>query len=300
MNLTQPASHRIPFAPLRCFESFARLGNLAAAALELGISPSAVSHQLTALEDHLGVALTIRRGRALVLSADGRNYFEAVSPAFATLQNATAQMKQRELAQPMIVSALPLIATAWLLPRLKAFLARNPDIEIQLQYARYRNYASDAADLSLRFGRGEWIGYDSELLLDGGVVPVCNPAIVRQYGPFAEPRDLLRAPLVHDGLSDGWLRWFAAQGVYPSIPLKGMICEDGLLAGSAASSGMGVALLRPLLIEPQLRAGELVVVSDHKQTDERNYYLCVRNDTEPAPEVRRLKAWLKAPIQGRK
>ncbi|WP_431284584.1 LysR substrate-binding domain-containing protein [Humitalea sp. 24SJ18S-53] len=284
---------------LRCFESFARLGDIAQAARELGITPSAVSHQLRGLEGLLGARLTERRGRRLGLTSEGRGYFEAVSPAFTLLQRATTQLRQNRLPRRVTISALPLLANGWLLPRLGRFMALHPKVEIQVQYARYRNYASDAADLSLRFGAGDWPGYVSEVLFPGGAFPVASPAVAARHGPFRTAADFLRAPLIHDGSTEQWASWLDGAGAPPTAPLRGMVCEDGLLTRTAMLAGIGVALTRPLLIEQELRAGHLVQLSEHGIRDGQDYYLCLRADQDLPPAVHQLAAWLRSPTAGR-
>ena len=291
MNSAQLA--RLPLVALRCFESFARLGDIALAAAELRITPSAVSHQLRSLEEVLEIRLTERSGRRLALTAAGRSYFEAVSPAFSLLHNATTQLRQDKLPRRVTVSALPLLANGWLVPRLQGFMAQHPGVEIQVQYARYRNYSSDAADLSLRFGHGEWPGYASEPLLSGTAYPVGSPALVRRHGPFRDAADFLRAPLIHDGSTEQWTSWFGQAGAAPATPLRGMVCEDGLLTRSAMLAGIGIALTRPLLLEQELRSGQLLVLSDVGIGDGQDYHLCIRTDPEPHPAVRLMVAWLR-------
>lgn len=294
MNSIQ-SFERLPLVALRSFESFARLGDIAAAAAELGITASAISHQLHALEAMLGLALTERRGRRLGLSDEGRRYFEAVRPAFILLTSATSQLRRNALPPRVTISALPLLATGWLVPRLQRFLAAHPDVAVHVQYARYRNYSSDAADVSLRFGSGDWPGYASEKLLSGTAYPVASPALVARRGPFARPTDFLTAPLIHDGTSEQWTRWFSDVGLAPSAPLKGMVCEDGMLTRSAMLAGIGVALTRPDLLEAELRGGQLQVLSERGVDDGQDYYLCIRSDQDPSPAVRQLAAWLRRP-----
>ncbi|MEO3475351.1 LysR substrate-binding domain-containing protein [Roseomonas sp. CAU 1739] len=285
---------RLPVGALRCFEAFARLGDIAQAARELGVTPSAVSHQLRGLEELLGIRLTERRGRRLALTQEGRRYFEAVSPAFILLQRATQQIRRNRLPRRVTISALPLVANGWLLPRVGRFMARHPDVEIQIQYARYRNYSSDAADVSLRFGVGDWPGYTSERLFSGEAFPVANPVFIARHGPFGSDRDIGRAPLIHDGSTEQWASWLDRAGAPPSAPLRGIVCEDGLLTRTAMLAGLGIALTRPVLIEEELRAGLLVQLSARGVTDGQDYYLCVRADQEPLPIIRQLAAWLRA------
>ena len=293
MNSIQVPDRRLPFIALRSFESFARLGDVSAAAAELGITPSAVSHQLSALQSFLDIPLTERQGRRLALTADGRRYFEAVSPAFSLLLTSTTQLRQNKLHRRITVSALPLLATGWLMPRLAGFLTRHPGVDIQVQYARYRNYSSDAADLSLRFGDGNWRGYNSERLMSGTAYPVCSQALLKHHGPFRRPADFLAAPLVHDGSTEQWARWFATAGIATATPLTGMVCEDGMLTRAAMLNGVGIALTRPLLLEQEIAAGNLLVLSDHGIGSGEDYYLCTRDDHETPRALRHLVTWLR-------
>lgn len=290
---------RLPISALRSFEAFARLGDVGQAARELGVTPSAVSHQLHGLEELLGTRLTERRGRRLILTQEGRQYFEAVSPAFILLHRATQQIRQNRLPRRVTVSALPLLANGWLLPRLGRFMARHPDVGMHVQYARYRNYSSDAADLSLRFGFGDWPGYTSEKLLSGTAYPVASPDFVSRFGPFHGIAEIAAAPLVHDGSTEQWASWFDRAGAPPSAPLGGMVCEDGLLTRTAMLAGLGIALTRPILIEDELRDGSLMQLSEHGVADGQDYYLCIRADDEPAPIVRQLAAWLRSAAPAR-
>lgn len=285
---------RLPLPALRAFEAFARLGNIGLAAAELGITASAVSHQLSALEEFLERPLTQRQGRHLQLTAEGRQYFEVVSPAFSLLQSATAQLRRNQLPRRVTVSALPLLANVWLLKRLGAFSRLHAGIDIQLQYARYRNYSSDAADLSIRFGTGRWPGYESEKLLSGTAYPFASPAFVQRHGPLLDAIDIHRAPLIHDGKTEQWANWISEAGLIPPAPLRGLVCEDGMLTRSAMLADLGVALTRPPLIEDDLRAGRLVQLSERGLEDGQDYHLCVRTAAAPPPApVRQLADWLR-------
>lgn len=284
---------RLPLLALRAFEAYARRGDIAAAAVELGITPSAVSHQLKSLEVFLGQALTERRGRRLALTADGRRYFEAVRPAFILLHNATGQLQRNVLQRRVTISVLPLLAAGWFIPLLPTFNAQCPDIDIQVQYARYRNYASDEADVSLRFGTGDWPGYVSTRLLPGAVFPVCSAAFLQRHGALRKPSDFLAVPLVHDGTTEPWARWLAEAGAPPPALLDGPIFEDGLFTRAAALAGLGIALTRPLLIQDELRAGTLVQLSSKGFDDGQHYFVCLRSDKDLPKGARQLHGWLR-------
>lgn len=294
MNSIHPSKlGYLPFPALRTFEAYARLGDVNAAASELGISPSAVSHQLKALGGFLGQSLTERHGRRLVLTAEGRRYFEAVRPAFVLLHSATGQLKRNVLERRVTISVLPLIASAWFVPRLREFMTLYPKTEIQVQYARYRNYASDNSDLSLRFGAGDWPGYRRTKLLPGIVFPVCSTAFLKRYGPIRSAADILTLPLIHDGTTEPWARWFAEAGVSAPGLLRGPVFEDGHLTRSAVLAGLGAALTRPPLIAAELDAGILVQLSQQGLDDGQDYFLCLREDDNLPRGARQLHQWLR-------
>lgn len=288
---------QFPFATLRAFEQFARSGSVAAAAAELNITASAVIHQLTALNTYAGRALTQRQGRELVLTQEGRTYFETISPAFTILRQATQQLNAGLLPRRILVSTLPLIGNVWLAHQLVGFSRRHPQIDLQIQYARHRNYSSDSADISLRYGDGEWPGYDSVLLLRGDMAPVATPKFARDHGLLEPAVDvaaaLLNMPLIHDGGTQLWDKWFAAAGITVGRQLGGLHCEDGLLALSATFADVGISLARPHLIRRELESGQLVQLSNVTVNEQRDYYLCSRHDQLQTSGIRTLVSYLR-------
>jgi DNA-binding transcriptional LysR family regulator len=214
------------------------------------------------------------------------------------LRNATAQAWQVRNRPRVTVSTLPLLANGWLMPRLKGFLVRHPEVDVHVQYARYRNYSADAADLSLRFGAGDWPGYTSEKILPGAAYPVCSAALLRRHSPVRTPADLLHLPLIHDGSPEQWTRWLTESGVAVDSPLRGIVCEDGMLTRAAILNEMGVALTRPLLLKRDIDAGSMVVLSDRGIENGEDYYLCHRTGSDMPPAVRQLASWLKQRHEG--
>jgi LysR family transcriptional regulator, glycine cleavage system transcriptional activator len=283
-----------PLRAVRAFEATARLGTMAAASVELGISPSAVSHQLALLESFLQLPLTERRGRGLKLTDAGREYYRSVRSAFAVLRDATGQLRDRTSPIEVKLSVIPLFGTGWLIPHLPEFLRAHPGVNVNVMYANHRNYLSDAADLSVRFGTGNWNGYASVKVASGTVTAVCGARYAEQHGPFTDPADLLVQPLIHDQDRSGWVQWFQSSGLrLPPSRAGGTLFEDGLLARSAALAGLGVALLRTSMIAPELVSGELTQLFDHELDDGRHYYLCHRLDAELSEQEIMLREWLR-------
>jgi DNA-binding transcriptional LysR family regulator len=199
-----------PLRAVRAFEAIARLGSVTLAAQELDISPSAVSHQLKVLEGYLQMPLTERQGRRLVLSQHGREYYRSIRAAFNVLRQATEHLAEQAQTRQVTISLIPLLAWGGL-SRVCLILCANPQTEINVVYANHRNYLSDASDMSIRFGNGQWAGYQSEKLISGQMVPVCSRAFLRIHGHIDTPEQLLQMPL-HDEERTSWPQWFQLQG----------------------------------------------------------------------------------------
>jgi len=280
---------------MRTFEAFARLGTAAAAARELDITPSAVSHQLSLLESHVNTPLTVRSGRTLVLTPEGREYYRSIRSAFSVLRAATAQVRDRHAARQVTISVIPLFAMGWLIPHVHEFLARASDLDVNILYANHRSYPSDAADLSVRFGDGEWQGYRATKVMSGAMVAVASREYLMRRGPVGRPAELLQHTLVHDEDRGTWADWFGQAGVGNApATLPGLLLEDGQLTLSATLAGLGCALMREPLVARELRDGALVKLFDVALDDGRDYYLCQRSDVELSAGAVALRQWLLA------
>ena len=176
-----------PLRAVRAFEAIARLGSVTQAAQELDISPSAVSHQLKVLEGYLQMPLTERQGRRLILSQQGRDYYRSIRAAFNVLRQATEHLLEQVQTRQVTISLIPLFGMGWFIPRLPGFMRANPQTEINVVYANHRNYLSDASDMSIRFGNGQWAGYRSEKLISGRMIPVCSREFIRRAADCAVP-----------------------------------------------------------------------------------------------------------------
>jgi LysR family transcriptional regulator, glycine cleavage system transcriptional activator len=292
MKIIQQSIDDPPLRAVRAFEAFARHGSVTMAATELNITPSAVSHQLQLLETFVQTALSVREGRTLVLTDEGRDYYRSISTAFSVLRSATGFVRDRSSRRQITISLIPLFGMGWFIPRLQDFLSANEDVDVTVLYANHRNYRSDASDLSIRFGTGDWVGYTSTRLMSGAVVPMCSARFLRRYGPFRKAADLGAVPLVHDEDRSTWVNWLQSMGVRHVTRTVGPLFEDGQLTLNAALADLGVALLRPALVTRELASGELRKLFDHELDDGRHYYLCRRIDSELPDGAQRLAQWL--------
>ncbi|WP_341958050.1 LysR substrate-binding domain-containing protein [Pseudomonas sp. RC10] len=293
MNFTEQFENDPPLRAVRTFEAFARHGGVNAAARELDVSPSAISHQLRLLDDFLGQSLTSRQGRNLILTDDGREYYRAIRSAFAVLRSATEHVREQSATRQVTISLIPMLGINLFIPRLGEFLADNPAVDVNVTYANHRSYPSDAADISIRFGTGHWPGYQSEPLIPGDVTAWCSPSLLERVGPIESPEALIDLPLLHDEERGTWAQWFQRVDVRHPGALQGLLFEDGQLAMTAALNGLGCALLREPLVAPLRDRGELVKLFDHALDDGRAYYLCRRADGELSKEGMSLYSWLK-------
>ncbi|MCS3468621.1 DNA-binding transcriptional LysR family regulator [Pseudomonas sp. JUb42] len=293
MNKTEQFDSDPPLRAVRTFESFARHGGVNAAARELGISASAISHQLRLLEEFLGQALTTRQGRNLILTEDGREYYRAIRSAFAVLRSATEHVREKTATRQVTISLIPMFGINLFIPRLGEFLGENPGVDVNVTYANHRSYPSDAADISIRFGTGHWPGYHSELLISGAVTAWCSREFLQRHGPIDSPHSLMGLPLLHDEERGTWNHWLQSLGVNHPGALQGLLFEDGQLALTAALNGLGCVLMREPLITGLQKRGELVRLFEHELDDGRAYYLCRRADGELSREGASLYGWLK-------
>jgi LysR family glycine cleavage system transcriptional activator len=253
-----------PLNPLRAFEAAARHCSFTKAADELFVTPSAVSHQVKTLEEHLGMALFLREAKALTPTAAGRAYLPAVQQAFQVLADATRQLSA-ELAPVLRVDIPPTFAAKWLIPRLDRFVKAHPEIDIRVSTnAGTPDFARDDYDLAIRFGRGHYPDLHSELCLAVNVYPVCSPGLMQGAHPLREPSDLRHHTLLHDAstYSDGsnphWSAWLQHAGAVDVDASRGLSFTPSHLVINAAIDGLGVALAKDSWVEQDLLQGRLV------------------------------------------
>lgn len=282
-----------PLRALHVFVTVVRSGGVMLAAGKLSITQSAVSHQLKVLEGWLGEPLFDRKKRALKLTEKGRRYHHEISPAFTLIAEATNRVFDRTADQMVVISALPLFANNWLIPRLNGFRKAYPNIAVQVVYDHPAHLGEiGTADLTVRYGRGSWDGFESMKLLDGDVCPVCSPDFLQEHGPFAAPGDLLGLELVHDETSQTWRTWFESSGVALEAPLKGPVFEDANMTRAAAIAGAGIGLCRMALIQSDLDEGRLVQLFDISAEHDKGYFLCWPKSQDLHAAAQHFKAWI--------
>jgi LysR family transcriptional regulator, glycine cleavage system transcriptional activator len=285
-----------PLNALRAFEAVVRTGSVAAAAGELCVTPSAISHQLRTLEDHLDVKLLARRGRTMELTDAGRAYFGAISPALDEIVRGTAAVFGRDEQRRITVAVMPVFAARWLIPHLGTFRRRHPEVEVRVSTSyRYVDLHESDIDLAVRFGSGAWENVQAELLLEESVQPVCSPALLVDRAPVTTAAELLALPLVHMTLGrNHWDLWARRQGVTHAPAGNALHFDEPLGALQAAVDGLGVALGPKAFVMDDLRAGRLVIPYDAEMPAGGGHYLVHTKRAGARPVVRAFCAWLRA------
>lgn len=273
------ARHLPPLNPLRAFEVAARHSSFTKGADELCVTPSAVSHQVKTLEEHLGIALFVRETKSLTLTAAGRAYLPAVQQAFQVLTDATRQLSA-ELAPVLRVDIPPTFAAKWLIPRMDRFIKAHPEIDIQVSTsAGAPDFARDTYDLAIRFGRGHYPDLHCELCLAVEVFPVCSPALMQGEWPLRTPADLKHHMLLHDastyidGSNPHWSAWLEHAGVLDVDASRGMSFTPSHLVINAAVDGLGVALVKGSWVGQDLEDRRLVRPFELSLPVESAYYM---------------------------
>jgi LysR family glycine cleavage system transcriptional activator len=287
-----------PLKAVRYFECAARHLSFTKAADELNVTHSAISHQIKALEEWLGVSLFDRGARSLSLTEAGRRFLPPVRAAFHQLAEASAEMRLFPGGGPLTVSTLPSLASKWLVPRLYDFQARHPEIEVRISAIdRLDPVGEGDVDIGIRYGRGAWPGVEAELLLQDEVFPVCSPALMNGTQPLKEPRDLARFSLISDmdwrrAQFDFWPRWLAAAGV-PDLELKtNLTFNYSNLMIQAAIDGLGIALGNTMLAGDDLKSGRLVQPFPQTVMLETGYYLIYGKGALRQAKVKAFRDWI--------
>ena len=288
-----------PLNALRAFEAAARLKSVSKAADELSVTQGAVSHQIKQLEDWAQIELLRRSGRGIALTDAGERYANALSPALAQMDAATRRLLASDPRKGWLtVSTMPSFAAKWLVPRLPAFRARHPEIDVWL--STWWNFGDDEdisaftdseVDMAILYGRGEWQGVSATFMMDEELFPVCAPAYAQQQ-KLETPDDLKRATLLHDEMRQDWRLWLKAAGVTGIEPERGPGFDDSALLIQAAMAGMGVALGRSALVKADLEAGLLVAPFALKLDADLDYYVVSRPGTENLPKIKLFRDWL--------
>ncbi|MGE0748030.1 MAG: LysR substrate-binding domain-containing protein [Rhodospirillales bacterium] len=280
-----------PLSALRLFEAAGRHLSFKAAAAELNLTPSAVSHGIQTLEDWLGAPLFHRGARGLALTPAGAAYLPEVAAALARLAQATAAVPGRKATGVLSISVAPTFASRWLVPRLAGFTALYPDIAVTIDTERRQVELPVAGcDLAIRIGAGRRGAGTWARLVRESLMPVCAPGAMERHGPALLDGGLL--PLIHvTTVSEEWAAWYARAGRAPPALDGGLRFDTVHLALEAAAQGLGIALGRVPLVDGDLDGGRLVALGP-AVPGSLSYWLVGAEAAFERPEIRLFRRWL--------
>lgn len=288
-----------PLIAVRYFESAARHLSFTKAAQELHVTHSAISHQIKALEEWLGVPLFRRLNRSLMLTEAGQAYARPVREALEKLGEASRALRSREQTGTLTVSVMPSFAAKFLVPRLGGFRRAHPDIDVRISASeRLVDFAREDVDVGIRYGRGSWPGLRIDHLVRENIFPVCSPQLRAGPPPIVTPADLLQHTLMHDSdwPESMWVRWLSIAGVKAEQLKPSLSFNYSSLMIQAAIDGLGVALAEEALVRDDLANGRLVRPFEIDMPSEYAHYVVTPEAAADRPKIRAFRDWLLAEI----
>src|SRR4051812_16080285 len=230
-----------PLNALKAFEAAARSQSFTRAAEELNVTQGAVSHQVKALEDTLGLKLFNRERQRLVLTEAGRDYLAVVRDALDRIALGTERLVQRQSSGTLTVSTSPDFAAKWLVHRLGRVSQAHPENELRISAAMHHvDFSREDVDLAVRPGDGSWGGLHVERLSAEKLFPVCSPKLVTGRNRVAQASDILKLPLLHLDTRKDWSKWLESAGVAGAELSHGPVFNRGSMLIDAAADGQGI------------------------------------------------------------
>lgn len=283
--------NRIHLSGLRAIESVGRLGSLAGAAKELGVTAGAVSQRINKTEEALKCKLFIRTSKGLVPNEIGEKVLHQLTDGMASLASAVS-LADRSLATSLTVSVMPVFANRWLVWQLPRFTALFPHVHIQIDSDDRDVHPEQLqTDLRIRFGKGSWPGVEAEPLLEQRVFPVCSPDVAAR---LAEPNDLRSVPIIRGGFLPGtWDMWLHPYEMTEAMLSNGPKFTDPSLCLDAAMSGQGVYMASEILACRSIELGHLVEPFDDRRSTGFGLWSIVGRASAHKKDVMRFKSWLK-------
>lgn len=277
---------------LRAFDCAARRGSFRAAAEDLSVTPTAISHHIRGLEDQLGLRLFEREGRDVALTEGGKRLAKATRQAFGILDDAVTTL-HRTARKAVRISAGPIFTARWLMPRISDFWQAHHDVELEVVPSFQPGIqARGNVDIVIRWDRLAGMAEGAIKLLELNPVAIASEAFLATHGPIETPGEVLRLPLLHQRNHWGWLDWFAAMDVPAANPLQGPVFEDANVLLRGAAEGQGVVVGWLPLIDQDLAERRVVRIFDENIAPTHGYFVKVREGSPMRQEVQQVVDWL--------
>ena len=281
-----------PLKALRALEAVHRTGSVTAAANLLNVSHSAVSHQMKVLETWALYPLFTRHGRVIGLTLAGKSLASVAHEAFDSIRHEVDRIPMRAM-RSIGIGSLPLVATKWVMPRLKEFHIKHPEINIHLSMAQNDRPITPLPDIEILFAKKSQLLPDDIALFEGTAVPVSSVSLLETF--HGDVKKLLEnGPLIHDEDLRMWPLWFNNNVEYTrsEVETSGLVVEGSALLRSAALNGHGVALCRSAFLDEDVAAGNLVILSNNKIDNDWCYFIRCEAAKRDDAGVNKVLNWL--------
>lgn len=283
---------------LRYFEVAARLGGFTAAALELDVSQSAVSHRIRILEEQVGYKLFRRSKRGVTLTDQGEFYYHEVSRAFDRIVVATNRLTPSVGASSVNLTVTPLISSRWLIPRMQDFSTTYPGVHLNLSHSEDRISAATVKgaiddQVVISYRRRVPANWTQELLFSADMVPLCNPSLLPKGATELEPHQLLEMPILHEKDRGWWSEWFKMSGITEDLIPAGPVMDAPMSLIESALNGQAVVLAPPALFQDHIDAGLLVMPVGNLIRIPIDYYLMRPEKVSSSSGVRKFMKWVR-------
>ena len=282
-----------PFSAVKAFEAAARHLSFRKAADELCLSPSAISHQIRALEEYLATSLFVRESNRIRLTGTGRDYAGRMTQLLDHLDDSTRAAQSKPKGKTLRVLSTPGFAARWLVPRLSGFEHADA-IRLRIaEGAPSTDFATNDADVVIKWRDDPEDGVDVVPFLNSARYPVVSPALLKKHS-ISHPRDLLQLTLFRDEVDDQWPEWFRAAGVVADLADDDPVYPNCEYASTAAEAGLGVSLAYDVVVGDTVAEGRLVRLFDATTIAFTIYAIAIQEARRNDPLIGAFRNWLLA------
>ena len=278
---------------LNTFESVARHLSFTNAAKELFVTQAAVSHQIKALEEYLGVKLFHREKRKVLLTDEGQKLLPSVVSGLQGIADSLDNIRNYDTEDTIVVGVGSSFSANWLVHRLGAFYQKYPEVNLHLKISNNDPaFGADGTDLAVVWGKGDWQGLMCEKLMVVEFTPVCSPDLLKKTHPLKTPEDLIHYPLLDDPDYNIWQEWMEEAGIPERKYKRRTVIRDSNVLIHSTLEGHGISLCAVGIVQEYLDSGRLIRPFELSITGGGFYYLVYPEKALRKPLVRLFKTWL--------
>ena len=281
------------------FEAAARHESFTKAAQELSLTQGAICRQIASLEEFLSVELFRRSRRGVKLTEAGLSYSRRVATQLDAVERDTLSVMGQQGANVIELAVVPTFGTQWLLPRLKDFQQKHPEVTVNLtNRTRPFLFADTDFDAAIYFGDADWSGTEAHRLMGENPMPVCSPNLLGNKNVLT-PAEIADLPLLQQTTRPyAWRQWFASQHLNVPRDMTGPRYELFSMLAQAAMHDMGIALIPPFLIQRELAEARLVIANPQALSSIKAYYLMIPERKVESASLRAFRDWLVTQAHG--